>query len=191
MIRFLNDETVAGHRYGKGALARFDDATEAALIAQLDAENYPLVLQPVEMLFSTAVAESCESTGVDEILGSFTIPVGIIGVNSILQIEPLWNFDSSANDKILKVNIGGVTVYNTTRTTAASEGPLITIANRNSLTSQIKPQGSLYYTNGGSASDTYTIDFSVSVDVDIIGQRENAGDDLTLEYYRLLHFVGA
>lgn len=38
MIRFLNDETVGGYRYGKGAIARFDVPTEDALVAAADAE---------------------------------------------------------------------------------------------------------------------------------------------------------
>ncbi|HEY6044884.1 MAG TPA: hypothetical protein VIU43_08280, partial [Nitrosospira sp.] len=97
MIRFLNDETVAGYRYGKGAIARFDAATEAQLIAVADAENYPLISQPVEVLSSSAVAASCSSVAFDEILASFTIPAGILGPNSILQIEPLWTFSNSAN----------------------------------------------------------------------------------------------
>ncbi len=42
MIRFLNDETVGGYRYGKGVLAWFDPETEAELLAAADAENYPL-----------------------------------------------------------------------------------------------------------------------------------------------------
>lgn len=42
MIRFLNDETVGGYRFGKGSLAKFDAATEAALIAQGDAEDSDL-----------------------------------------------------------------------------------------------------------------------------------------------------
>ncbi|ODT75482.1 MAG: hypothetical protein ABS69_10740 [Nitrosomonadales bacterium SCN 54-20] len=40
MIRFLNDETVAGYRHGKGSVATFDTATEAALIQQGDAVAY-------------------------------------------------------------------------------------------------------------------------------------------------------
>jgi hypothetical protein len=190
MIRFLNDETVGGYRYGKGAISRFDDATEAALIAQGDAEDYPAVTKPVEVLSSSAVPASCALTGVDEVLGSFTVRAGIIGVNSIIQIEPLWTFTSSANNKILKVSIGGVTVYSATRTTSVKEAPLIVLANRNSLASQIQPYGSAYETAGASMPPAYAINFASLVTVDITGQRANSGDTLTLEYFRVLHFVG-
>lgn len=190
MIRFLNDETVAGHRFGKGAVARFDDATEAALIAGADAEDFPLVHQPVEVLSSSAVAVSCASTASDEVLASFAIAAGTLGVNSIIQIEPLWTFTSSANNKVLRVKIGGTTVYSFTRTTSVKEAPLIVLANRNSLASQIQPYDNNYVAAGSGAPATHTIDFSVAVDVEITGQRANAADTLTLQYFRALHFVG-
>jgi hypothetical protein len=190
MIRFLNDETVAGYRYGKGAISRFDDVTEAILIAQGDAEDYPAVTKPVEVLSSSAVAAASVLTAADEVLGSFTVRAGTIGVNSIIQIEPLWTFTNSANNKILKVRIGSVTVYSATRTTSVKEAPLIVLANRNSLASQIQPYDNAYVTAGAGAPTTYTINFANPVTVDITGQRANDGDTLKLEYYRVLHFVG-
>lgn len=189
MIRFLNDETVAGHRHGMGTIAMFDASIEAALIAQGDAVNYPAVVKPMEVLASSAVAASCASTAIDEVLASFTIQAGTLGVNSILQIEPLWTFASSVNNKILKVKIASATVYTATRTTSVKEGPLVVLANRNSLASQIQPYDNGYVTAGSGAPATYTIDFSVPVTVQITGQRA-AAEALTLEYYRVLHFIG-
>lgn len=190
MIKFLNDETVAGYRYGKGSIATLDAATEAALIATADAMTYPAVTKPVEVLSSSAVAASCALTASDEVLASFTIAAGTLGANSIIQIEPLWTFASSANNKICKVKIASATVYSSTRTTSVKEGPLIVLANRNSLASQIQPYDNTYVTAGSGAPATYTVDFSVNVTVQITGQRANSGDALTLEYYRVLHFVG-
>ena len=175
MIRFLNDETVGGYRYGKGAIARFDPATEAQLIAVADAENHPLITQPIEVLSSSAVPVSCVSTAIDEILALFIIPAGTLGVNSILQIEPLWTFASSANNKILKVKVGGPTIYSATRTTSVKEAPLIVLANRNSLASQIPPYDNAYVTAGSGAPATYTIDFSVNNTVEITGQTKRGG----------------
>ena len=70
----------------------------------------PVIARPIEVLASSAAAVSCASVSVDEVLASFTIAAGVMGVNSILQIEPLWTFPSSANNKILKIKIAGVTV---------------------------------------------------------------------------------
>jgi hypothetical protein len=190
MIRFLNDETVAGHRFGKGAIARLDSATEAQLIAAADAENYPLILRPIEILSGSAVATSCTTTAIDEVLVSFTIAPGILGVNSVLQIEPLWTFASSVNNKVLKIRIGGTTVYSATRTTSVKEAPLFVLANRNSLASQIHPYDNNYVTAGLGIPATSAINFAVAQEVEITGQRANSGDTLTLEYYRILHFIG-
>jgi hypothetical protein len=189
MIKFLNDETVAGHRYGRGSIAILDTSTEADLISRADAVNYPAVTKPVEILSSSAVSVSCASTAADEILASFTIAAGTLGLNSTLQIEPLWTFASSGNNKLCKVKIAGTTVYSTTRTTSVKEAPLIVLANRNSLASQIQPYDNAYVTAGSGAPATYTIDFSVAVTVQITGQRA-ASEAMALEYYRVLHFVG-
>lgn len=151
---------------------------------------YPLVRRPIEILAGSAIGFSCSST-TEEVLDTFLIRAGTLGVNSVLQIEPLWTFTSSANNKILKVRIGGVEIYSATRTTSAKESPLIVLANRNSLTSQIQPYDNTYITAGSGTPTTYTIDFSKNVTVDITGQRASSGDTLRLEYYRALHFVGA
>ena len=189
MIRFLNDETVGGYRFGKGSIARFDLPTETALIVQGDAEDYPVVVKPVEVLSSSAIAVSCALTATDEVLASFTLAAGTLGVNSILQIEPLWTFASSASNKITKVKIGATTVYTATRTTSVKEAPLIVLANRNSLASQIQPYDNNYVTAGSGAPATYTINFAIDQTVEITGQRA-ASEALKLEYYRVLHFVG-
>ena len=190
MIRFLHDTTVRGIRYGEGSIVKLGPEMEVALIAEGDAENYPLISRPIEILSTSAIAASCVLSAVDEVLTSFTIQPGTLGVNSILQIEPLWTFSSSVNNKICKVKIGGATVYNATRTTFAKEAPLIVLANRNSLASQIQPYDNTYISAGSGAPATYSIDFSVNVTVELIGQRANSGDALKLEYYRVLHYVG-
>lgn len=190
MIKFANNAFVSCRFFTPGMVAEFDSTTEAALIASGDAVAYSVVSRPVEVLASTAVAASCASTATDEVLASFVIAAGVIGVNSILQIEPLWTFASSANNKITKVKIGVTTIYSATRTTTVKEAPLIVLANRNSLSSQIQPYDNAYVTGGSGAPTTYTIDFSGAVTVQITGQRANSGDALTLEYFRCVHFAG-
>lgn len=167
------------------------DKSTALIISGTTKLGYATPGYPIEGLSSSAVAASCSSTANDEVLGSFTILANTLGVNSILQIEPLWTFGSSANNKILKVKIAGATIYTATRTTSVKEAPLIILANRNSLSSQIQPYDNLYVTAGTGAPAIYAIDFSVNVTVLITGQRANSGDALTLEYYRCLHFTGA
>lgn len=153
-------------------------------------QNFVISEKPVENLKTCATPFTSSLTGVDEILDSLVIPAGVIGVNSVLQIEPLWTYTNSANNKIIKVKIGGITVFTATRTTSTIDAPIIIIANRNSLTSQIRPLDGDYVSTGVSSPETYNINFAENVTINITGQRANAGDVLTLEYYRILHFVG-
>ena len=148
------------------------------------------ITRPVEVLGASAVAVSCASTAVDEVLASFTIPAGTLGVNSIIEIAPLWSYTNSANNKTLKVKIGGVTVYGPARTTTERCSPLLAFQNRNSLTSQIQSIDGGYFATSTGATPTTTIDFSVNVTVQITGQRASGADTLTLECYRVLHYVG-
>lgn len=150
---------------------------------------HPLIRRPIEILAGSAIGFSCSSTS-EEVLDTFLIRAGTLGVNSIIQIEPLWSYTNSANNKILKVRIGGVEVYNVTRTASVKEAPLIVLANRNSLSSQIQVLDSNYIIGGANLPATYAIDFSKNVTVDITGQRASGADTLKLEYFRALHFVG-
>lgn len=191
MIKFLTDKTVSLIRYGRGSIVSLPAPIEAALIAEGAAENFPVVFKPIEVLSSSAVAASCVSIAVDEALASFTISAGTLGVNSILQIEPCWTFTNTVNNKILRIKVGGVSVYTSTRTTSEQEAPLFVIANRNSLSSQIYPYTATYFTAGSGSPATSTVNFALDQTVQITGQRASSGDTLKLEYYRVLHFVGA
>lgn len=189
MIKILNDE-IAGYKFGKGAIVQLDQATESQLIATGDAEFYPVVSRPAEILFSAAVATACTNTTVQEILGSFSIPAGTLGVNSILQIEPVWTFTSSANSKVFSIKMGGATVFSRVRSAKTVEAPLVILANRNSLTSQIRPYSDNYMSGGIWTPATFAINFALTQDVEFTGLRESSSDSLQLEYYRVLHFVG-
>lgn len=154
--------------------------------------SVPLVFRPPEMIAGSAIGFSCSLTGLEEVLESFLIPAGLLGVNSILQIEPLWTYTNNANNKILSVRIGEIPIYSATRTTSATEAPLIVLMNRNSAKSQIAPYGSNgnYMTAGTVTPQTYTIDFSKNQVVFITGRRASSGDTIKLEYYRALHYIG-
>jgi hypothetical protein len=205
-----NDLATVARRVGRGALslAEYDANNDAINAKQAEKAPYatssgkpigfvgahdlvhPLVRRPIEVLSGSAIAFSSSLTSIDEVLESFLIPAGTLGVNSILQIEPLWTFSSSANNKILGVKIGDVTIYSATRTTSVAEAPLIVLMNRNSVASQIAPYSNNYITAGTVAPSTYTIDFSKNQIVFITGQRASSGDTLKLEYYRALHYIG-
>lgn len=190
MIRFLDTAFIRGRTFTAGMIADFDDPTEAQLIEAGDAEAFSTAIKPVEMLACSAVPVACTLSGVDEVLASFMIPDGVITTNSIIQIDPLWSFPTSANSKILRVKVAGMMIYNVTRSAALREAPLIVLANRNSMTSQIAPYyDGVYITASVNSPTTYSIDLTGNVAVEILGQRASASESLKLEYYRATHFA--
>lgn len=172
---------------GAGNLVTYSSGSSVVV----DGVTYDLVANPVNLLAAVNTNVSSTTTGADDVLGSFTIPAGTLGVNSILQIEPCWDYTSSANNKILKVIVGGTTVLSRTRTTSLRDAPLVVLANRNSLTSQINVYDGQtgYVAAAANGSTTHAIDFSAAVTVQITGQRASGADTLTLSYFRILHFT--
>lgn len=162
-------------------------------------ELFPEVLQessdttyrlPVEVIESSTIPAACTITGVDEILATVTIPKGILGPNSIIKIEPVWSFTSSANNKIVKVKVGPTILYSATRTTSEKEGPMLLLGNRNSYASQVQPYDTNYATASAGQPNGYMIDTSKPLTIQITGQRADGSDTLTLEYYLITHFGG-
>ncbi|SEO34278.1 hypothetical protein SAMN05216404_11811 [Nitrosospira multiformis] len=129
-------------------------------------------------------------TKVDEVLDWFRIPASILGPNSILQFEPLWTFTQSTSLKKFTISVGGATIFTRTWYAKTAEAPMIILANRNSLTSQITPYSDGYMSGGIWKPATFTIDFTLNQIVEFRGYRENSNDSLNLEYYRVLHLVG-
>ena len=184
--------TVTGHTSQIAGLPQFyKDGSDNVQGISDGTNDYPMVANPVELLSHSSAGFTSALLSVDEVLKSYTIKAGTLGPNSILQIDPLWTFSNSANNKILRVKVGGTTVYDTTRTgTAIKEAPMIVLSNRNSLSSQIRAIDSNYVVSSTSAPQTYTINFANDVVVEFCGNRTSGSDTLKLEYYRILHFVG-
>lgn len=137
MIKFLNNETVAGHRYGKGTIAQLDVATEAILIGLGDAVVHPM---PILIGQSYApVTRSSANTAADasyETLGSVTVAGGLMGANGVLRITVDWSYNNSASSKILTINWGGSQISFSTVTTTSGAKYLVEVANANSSGTQ-------------------------------------------------------
>lgn len=196
MIKFLTDKTISLIRYGKGSMVELSPQIESALIQEGAAEKLNVVnkpiktVKPVEVLASSGISVPCTLIDADEILASFLIPAATLGVNSILQIEPLWVFSNSGGIKTLKVRIGNAMIYAAARTTSVREAPLIVLMNRNSLASQILPYDGVYEIAGINMPTTHSINFQNDQIVHLTGRRTSNEDMVVLEYFRILHFVG-
>ena len=100
--------------------------------------NYPMVANPVEVLALSAIGWNSSVVGSEEVMAFYTIKGGTLGPNSMLQIDPLWTYTNSANNKNLQIKVGGWTMFYADRTTSVKEAPFIAVVNRNSLSSQIR-----------------------------------------------------
>lgn len=140
-----------------------------------------------QTIYVNYVPFALTGTTVETLMGQVAIPDGIMGRNSILRIEPLWSWTNNANNKTFSIKVGNAgvggasTVYSRTRTTNQSESPVYSIANRNSLSSQVHPLASDYAVNNSNGVFTSAFDFAqTGWSLFFTGQLANASDTLTL-----------
>lgn len=101
---------------------------------------------------------------------TLTIPAGMMGANGVLEIVPFFTYTNSANNKTLRVRLGGTggTVFSTV-TTSTSENNIkyLWIRNANSTSSQKGPSaGSVNgFGTGTSAGIASAVNTTSAVDV--------------------------
>ena len=198
MIRFLNDKTIAGDRYGMGAIAQFDAATELELIAEGAA-----IICPIPTMIGQSYAGWTRSStnGVVtndtdyQTLASEILPAGTMGLNSKLVIIPDWDYPASASRKYLSVdfgvtNISAVDIYSLP--TYRMGKILLEVQNLNSLTSQKTMNGSSYGVSANArisstinTANTVTIAFKCAWGANV------ASEAITLLGYSIWHYPGA
>lgn len=150
-----------------------------------------IISNPVSVVKASAVPALSTTINNDDILASFILPVGSLGLNSILEIKPCFEYSSSSNDKILKVIVGGVTVWERKRTLSLRDTPVITLFNKNSLTAQLAPNYSEddYVSISSTPSKSFSINFNSPVIIQLTGKRTSATDSISLSSYVITHFA--
>jgi hypothetical protein len=149
-----------------------------------------LLIRPsaVTILGASAVAVSGAADTNENILATINVPAGAMGLNGILCVEWIMSHTNSANNKTLRVRLGGIsgTVFATfVNTTSGGHRDNRQIANRGAANSQA------CWSNGNTpfpgavtnALTTGAIDTSVAQTLVITGQKATAGETLTLESY--------
>lgn len=120
-------------------------------------------------------------TTAETTLATLTVKGGLMGLNGVLRIWPLWSFPNSANNKTLRTYIGGALVHSTARTTEVHLQSIQIIRNINSVSSQ-KMSG---ITTGIGSSTSVINAAAINTDNDFIllltGQLGNSGESLILE----------
>jgi len=143
-------------------------------------------------------APATVNTGTAETqLASVAVPAGAMGLNGSLRITTFWTYTNSANNKTMRVRLGGAggTVYgNVVQTTSTNVQLTTTISNKGAANSQkaFSPSTATATTVPitGTAI-TSAIDTSAATTVYISGQTATGGETITLESYIVELIPGA
>lgn len=136
-----------------------------------------------KVLAQSAVASSVTGTTDETTLATYTLPAGAMGLNGTLRIHLNFTGTSNSNSKSIKIRCNGTNI-NTLSFTTTPQTPTYYWSNRNSASSQLL---SINTTTKGAT----TIDTSVAVTIDFIGQLGTGTDTETLEGYTIELLPGA
>lgn len=161
----------------------------------VDANGAPITKYAPYVIAQSAVPVSVGASSAEETVATIAIPANAMGPNGLLRIWTLWSFTNGADDKILRVRFSGAagTQYlAATQTTTAGYYTLTEISNRGATNSQVGHANiNNPFTNTTVAPVTSAVDTAAATTIVITGQKETAGDTLTLERYLVEVLYGA
>ena len=133
----------------------------------------------------SGTASSVTGTTSETILATIPIPGGALGPHGSLRITTLWSYTNSANNKSLRVNMGGTVWFFQVQTTTASAQALTMIRNRGAVNSQIGYAISTGSVLGSTsvANPTAAINTAAAQSITITGQLATSTETITLESY--------
>ena len=131
---------------------------------------------------ASAVQASHTGNTNETTLATITVPAGSLGANGALRIHTQWSNNNNANNKIMRIRLGGPsgTIYlSATVTTTIAFLSQIVIRAVNSQSSQ-KGSGTSVGTSS-TAAVTSSLDMTADFDLVLTGQHANSGDSVALE----------
>jgi len=134
------------------------------------------------LFYDLTAAVALTGTTVETTLVTITIPAGLIGSNGKVKMYPLYSMTNNANNKSLRVKLGGSTAFSTVVSNSSQSSALVIIRNigsesvQKSSTSVVSGLGNI-----GIALATLAIDTSVATTITVTGQLANSADTMTLE----------
>jgi len=142
----------------------------------------------------SAASSSVTGTVSETTLATYTIPGGMVHANGCFEINMLYTYTNSANNKTIRVRLGGIsgTIYYTpiVTTTASAQGFCI-IRCANSVSSQkgFGPGtgGISGFGNVATALTTSSVNLNSNSDIVITGQLANSGETITLNVYSIVY----
>jgi hypothetical protein len=120
------------------------------------------------------------------------VPGGLLGSYGSLLVQMLWGFTNNGNAKSPIMRFGGSTFWAPTGSSHANLGsirPVTLEVNNLTATSQVAMASNSSAVSSTSALITTSIDTTVDQTVSFHAQPANAGDTITLGYFRVLALV--
>ena len=142
-------------------------------------------VHPVNLYTTGSTTTAVTNTTAETQVASFTLPGGVMGLNGILRLCPMFSQTNSANTKTLRIKLGAATVITQAFGGAGSASAygILTIRNLNSQSSQKSTQGgSLGVGTTSSAIGTSAADTSADITVSLTVQMGALAETVTLEH---------
>ena len=142
-------------------------------------------VHPVKLYTTGSTTTAVTNTTAETQVASFTLPGGVMGMNGILRLCPIFSQTNSANTKTLRIKLGAATAITQAfgGSGSASAYGILTIRNLNSQSSQKSTQGgSLGVGTTSSAIGTSAADTSADITVSLTVQMGALAETVTLEH---------
>lgn len=142
-------------------------------------------VHPVKLYTTGSTTTAVTNTTAETQVASFTLPGGVMGMNGVLRLCPMFSQTNSANTKTLRIKLGAATVITQAFGGAGSASAygILTIRNLNSQSSQKSTQGgSLGIGTTSSAIGTSAADTSADITVSMTVQMGALAETVTLEH---------
>ena len=126
----------------------------------------------------------------ENVLATITIPAGLMGTRGILQIDIRMTYNNNGNNKTMRCRwsgAAGTVIWGPTRTTQLGSTTRITLANRDSASSQVYSSinNNDASTADGNAGGTASVNTGADTSIVISAQKATGSDTVTLEYYKV------
>lgn len=138
----------------------------------------------IPLILGANANQSVTGTVAETVLGTITVPAGLLGTNGQIRIRTVWTYTNSANNKTLRIRysaIGGTAFYANTVTTTATCIDDRTICAAGATNAQIVNTSNTAFGIVG-AADGLSVDTTVATTIVITGQLASSGETITVNY---------
>ncbi len=156
-------------------------------------------LSTPRVIYNSAVAVPLTGSTSETLIATIPIAADEMGANGFVEIDVVWSCTNNANTKTVRARLAasgsgltGTILDSATPTSVAGQRRSITIANRNSASSQVSgSSGSTSGTGAINAPSTAAINTANASEIGITAQLATGTDTITLERITAKLYYGA